>query len=209
MLCVFFLLNLINILLPVIVDYGIINLYKYFMVVKIMAKQKYLECGRAISTHGVRGTLRLESYCDTPEKLAKMRRLYYKNSAGEYIPMKVRAASIQKHMVLCTFEEITTLDDAIPYKGVTFYADRDDMKLPKGEHFIADMIGLNVIDAENGEIYGTLTDVITPGGRNVYVVDDVNGGQFMIPAVDEFVKKIETDGDNMGIYVKLIEGMRE
>lgn len=175
----------------------------------IMAKQKYLECGKAVSTHGVRGTLRLESYCDTPEKLAKMRRLYRKDRSGEYILMKVRAASVQKNMVLCTFEDITSLDDAIPYKGVVFYADRDDMKLPKGEHFIADMLGLNVIDADSGEIYGTLAEVITPGGRNVYVIDDVRGGQFMMPAVDEFVKKIATEGDDAGIYVKLIEGMRE
>lgn len=179
------------------------------MVVINMAKQKYLECGKAVSTHGVRGTLRLESYCDTPEKLAKMRHLYRRNSAGEYIKMKVRAASIQKNMVLCTFEDITTLDEAIPYKGVIFYADRDDMKLPKGEHFIADMLGLDIIDADSGEVYGKLADVITPGGRHVYVVDDVKGGQFMIPAVEEFVKNIVTDGDGAGIFVKLIEGMRE
>lgn len=174
-----------------------------------MAKQKYLECGKAVSTHGVRGTLRLESYCDTPEKLAKMRRLYKKTPSGEYVLMKVRAASIQKNMVLCTFEDITTLDEAIPYKGTVFYADRDDMKLPKGEHFIADMLGLAIIDNITGEIYGTLKEVLTPAGRNVYVVEDENGGTFMIPAVDAFVKRIETDGDEAGIYVELIEGMRE
>lgn len=173
-----------------------------------MAKQKYLECGKAVSTHGIKGTLRLESYCDTPEKLAKMRRMYRKNAAGEYILMKVRASSVQKQMVLCTFEDITTLDEAIGFKGTVFYADRDDMKLPEGEHFIADMLGLDVIDDLSGEIYGKLREVITPAGRNVYVVDDVNGGTFMVPAVDEFVKRIETDGDEAGIYVQLIEGMR-
>ena len=174
-----------------------------------MAKQKYLECGKAVSTHGVKGTLRLESYCDNPEKLAKMRRMYRKDKNGEYIPMKVRASSVQKQMVLCTFEDITTLDEAIAFKGTVFYADRDDMKLPEGEHFIADMLGLDIIDAETGEKYGILREVITPAGRNVYVVDDVNGGTFMIPAVDEFVKRIETEGQDAGIFVRLIEGMRE
>ena len=174
-----------------------------------MAKQKFLECGKAVSTHGVKGTLRLESYCDTPEKLAKMRRMYRKNSAGEYVAMKVIASSIQKQMVLCTFEDIKSLDEAIAYKGTVFYADRDDMKLPEGEHFIADMLGLDVFDAVSGEVYGKLKEVITPAGRNVYIVDDVNGGTFMIPAVDEFVKRIETEGDEAGIYVQLIEGMRE
>ena len=63
-----------------------------------MAKEKYLECGKAVSTHGVRGTLRLECYCDTPEKLAKMRRMYIKTETGEMKLMKVRAASVQREV---------------------------------------------------------------------------------------------------------------
>ena len=174
-----------------------------------MAKQKYLECGKAVSTHGVRGTLRLESYCDDPEVLAKLRKLYIKTPSGEFQCMKVRAASVQKTMVLCTFEAITTLEDAIRCKGTMFYADRNDLKLSDSAVFIADILGLNIIDNRTGEKYGTLAEVITPGGRDVYVVDDAAGGQFMIPAVPEFVKNIELEGDRAGIYVELIEGMRE
>lgn len=174
-----------------------------------MAKQKYLECGKAVSTHGVRGTVRLECYCDTPEKLAKLRTLYKKTASGEFAPMKVRAASVQKNMVLCTFEDIKSLDEAIPFKGTVLYADRDDLKLSKGEVFIADILGLDVVDSESAEKYGTLAEVISPSGRDVYVIDDVNGGQFMMPAVPEFVREIVTEGERAGIYVKLIEGMRE
>ena len=120
-----------------------------------MAKQQYLECGKAVSTHGVRGTLRLESYCDEPEVLAKLRRLYLKTPTGEYECMKVRAASVQKTMVLCTFEAITTLEDAIRYKGTTFYADRADLKLPQNSFFIADILGLKIIDNTSGECYSS------------------------------------------------------
>ena len=58
-----------------------------------------------------------------------------------------------------------------------------------------------------GEKYGVLKDVISPAGRDIYVVSDVNGGEFMIPAVDEFVREIDIDGGR--ILVHLIEGMRE
>ena len=172
-----------------------------------MPKQKYLECGRAVSTHGVRGTLRLESYCNTPETLAKLRKLYKKAPSGEFVQMKVRAASVQKNMVLVTFEDIKTLEEAILYKGTLFYADRNDFKNEEGDIFIADMLGLDVIDAYSGEKYGTLKDVISPGGRDVYVVSDVRGGEFMIPAVSEFIKEVDVDGEK--ILVSLIEGMRE
>ena len=173
-----------------------------------MAKQQYLECGKAVSTHGVRGTLRLESWCDTPETLARLRTLYRKTAAG-YAPMKVRAASVQKNMVLVSFEELTALEDAIPFKGTVFYADRNDFRTKEGDVFVADMLGLDVIDGETGEKFGTLREVISPGGRDVYVVDDVRGGEFMIPAVSAFVKEIVTEGEREGIYVSLIEGMRE
>lgn len=174
-----------------------------------MSKHQYLECGKAVSTHGIRGTLRLECYCDTPVTLARMKTLYKKEKDGTFTPMKVRAASVQKEMVLVSFADIQTVEEAIPYKGTTFYASRDDFRLGKGAVFVADIIGLDVIDFESGEKYGTLSEVITPGGREIYVVDDVRGGQFMIPVVPEFVKKITDEGEDEGIYVHLIDGMRE
>jgi len=174
-----------------------------------MAKEQYLECGKAVSTHGIRGTLRLENYCDTPETLAKIRTLYKKEKNGTFTPMKVRAASVQKQMVLVSFDTVTTVEEAIPYKGTTFYADRADFRLKKGAVFLADIIGLPVLDADSHEKIGTLAEVITPGGREVYVIDDVAGGQFMVPVVPEFVKNIADEGDDAGIYVKLIDGMRD
>ena len=175
----------------------------------IMAKQKYLECGKAVSTHGVRGTLRFECWCDTPETLAALKTIYRKAPDGSFIPMKVRSASVQKGMVLVSFEELTALEEAIPFKGTVFYADRDSIRREEGDVFVADLIGLSVVDAESGETYGTLAEVISPGGRDIYVVDDVRGGQFMIPAVAEFIREIVTEGEREGIYVSLIEGMRE
>lgn len=176
---------------------------------KIMPKEKYLECGKAVSTHGIRGTLRFECYCDTPETLAKIRTLYRKDKAGNVIPMKVSAASVQKEMVLVSFADIKTVEEAIPFKGTTFYADREDFRLEKGAVFIADILGLDVIDHETGEKYGVLDDVIKPGGREIYVVSDVCGGTFMIPVVPEFIKEIIDEGEKAGIYVTLIDGMRE
>ena len=172
-------------------------------------KQKYLECGKAVSTHGIRGTLRLESYCDTPETLARLRTLYMKSRAGEFVPMRVRAASVQKNMVLVSFHGLDTVEQAIPFKGTVFWCDRADIRLKEGAVFVADIIGLDVIDSETGEKTGVLADVISPAGREIYVVNDVNGGTFMIPVVDEFVKEIRDEGEGAGIYVKLIGGMRE
>lgn len=172
-------------------------------------KQPYLECGKAVSTHGIRGTLRFECWCDTPETMARLHTLYRKGSDGTMIPMKVKAASVQKGMVLITFADLATLEEAIPFKGTVFFAARSDFKLPEDTHFVTDLIGLDVIDEESGEKYGKLSEVITPGGREVYVVEDINGGSFMIPVVNEFIRRVIDEGPESGIYVRLIDGMRE
>ncbi len=174
-----------------------------------MAKEPYLECGMIVGTHGVRGTVRLECRCDSPKVLATLKVMYKKAKDGTMTPLKVKASSVQKNMVLCTYENVNSLDEAIPLKGTVVYAHRGDFKLKKGDHFIADMIGLPVVDAESGEPYGTLREVLHPGTHDVYVVDEGDGKTFMMPAVAEFVHRIEIEGDGAGIYVTLIEGMRE
>lgn len=173
-----------------------------------MALEKYLLCARVVGTHGVKGNVRLENYCDTPRVLAKLGTLYLK-SGNEYKPYKVEKASVQKEAVLAKLEGLDTLEEAITWKGRELYADREDFRMRKGEYFIADQIGLKVKDADTGEVFGTVNEILTGRIQDIYVVDDVNGGSFMIPSVPDFVKSVEVEGESAGVYVKLIEGMRE
>ena len=169
---------------------------------------EYLECAMIVSTHGVRGTVKLENRCDTPAVLASLKRMY-KKIGDTFIEMNVLHSSVQKNMVLTSFEGIGDVDTAAAMKGTVLYAAREDFKLKKGSYFIADIIGLPVIDCETGETHGILSEVISPAGRNIYVVEKPEGGNFMIPAVPEFVKKVVTDGDDRGVFVRLIEGMKD
>lgn len=174
-----------------------------------MAKEQYLECAKIVGTHGVRGMVRVECYCDTPASLAKLRRVYRKEKNGEYREMKILRGSVQKMMVLFALEGIDTLEAAIPLKGTTLYADRADFRLRPGDIFIADLLGLPVLDDMTGEKYGTLTDVTTTGVQDLYVVTAEDGSSFMIPGVPAFIKRRITEGEDAGVYVTLIEGMRE
>jgi len=173
-----------------------------------MALHPYLECAMIVGTHGVRGAVRLECRCNTPADLARLKTVY-RLKDGQYIPMTVVHASVQKQLVLATLEGITDLDMAIPLKGTVLYASREDLRLRRGDFFIADLIGLPVRDAESGEVYGKLLEVTQPSAQQIYLVEEPSGRTFMIPVVKEFVKKITIEGENAGIDVRLIEGMRE
>ena len=175
--------------------------------------QKYLECARVTSTHGVRGTLRLECRADSPKTLTRVPKMYILDKEKNVIKtLTLSHASVQKNMVLATFAEIATLEEAIPYRDTVLYADRKDIPLAPGAHFIADLIGLPVMDERFGNV-GVLTEVLSPAGQDIYVVKRENGSTFMFPCVSEFVKEIslgeEKDNRAAGIYVHLIDGFLE
>lgn len=168
----------------------------------VMSKLKYLECGKIINTHGVRGGLKLESWCDSPSDLAALDKVYLKIK-GEYEQHRVKRASVFKQFVLMEIDGVNDIDAASALRGKILYADREDISVDEGAYFIADIIGLPIIDELSGEKLGVLSDVINLGASDIYVVK-TESGEGMIPAVPEFIKRVDTES---GIYVALIEGM--
>ena len=167
-----------------------------------MAVNPYIECGKVVNTHGCFGGLKLESWCNSPKELASLRRLYLKKGA-DYTEYKVIKASVFKQFVIVTLDTVNDMDAALALKGQTVYAKRSDFHLKKGEYFIADLIGLPVIDADTNKVYGTLSETINRGASDIYVVK-TEDGERMIPAVEEFIDRIEID---KGIFVRPIAGM--
>ena len=171
--------------------------------------KKYLECAKAVNTHGVAGMLKMENRCDSPAVLAKLKTMYVLRGK-EYVPMEVERASVQKNMVLVKFMGVDSFEKAIEYKNEVFFAAREDFRLRKGDFFIADIIGLPVADDDDGRVIGTLADVLSPAGQQVYVVEKPDGATFMVPCVPEFIKEVSFgETRDAGIYVKLIKGMEE
>lgn len=169
---------------------------------KYMAKKQYLECGIIINTHGVRGDVKLESLCDSPEVLASLERVFVLEG-GKYREIEVKHASVFKQFVLATLEGIDDMDKAAAMKGTTLYASRDDFELSEGDYFIADLLGLPVIDNKDGKVYGKIKDVINRGASDIYVISTPTGER-MMPVVEEFVKRVDLES---GVFVETIPGL--
>lgn len=167
-----------------------------------MAERKYIECGKIINTHGCHGGLKLESWCNTPYELAELKRIYILQNDA-FVEKKIKKASVFKQFVVAEIQGITDMDTAMSLKNTVVYASRDDFNLDDGEYFIADLIGVDVIDAENGKVYGKLTDIINRGASDIYVVE-TQFGERMIPAVDEFIVRVDV---HEGVFVKVIPGL--
>ena len=164
----------------------------------MMNEEQYLEAGKIINTHGIRGEVKIQPWCDGPEFLLDFDRLYVEGKA-----MTVKSARIHKGNVLVLFEGINSIDEAETLKNKIVYLDREDVDLPEGRHFIADLIGLTVRNAETGEEIGKLVDVLDYPTQDIFVIKGEH--EYMIPAVDAFLREIHEDEGWMSLVV--LEGM--
>ena len=164
--------------------------------------KKYIECGKIINTHGCKGGMKIEPWSNSPKDLTALKRIYIKNK-GVYVEYNVAKASVFKQFVILELKEITDMEAALSLKNATLYAQREDFKLDDGEFFLADLIGLDVIDADSAKVYGKVKDIINRGASDIYIVDTPNGER-MIPAVDEFIKSVDL---SKGVFVRVIEGL--
>ena len=164
--------------------------------------KKYLECAVVANTHGINGAIKALSQCDTPEDLAALDRVYVEQ-LGVKRELKVTSSSVYKDMVIFTFEGVDDIDKAMRLKGRTLFADREDFGLDEGEFFLADIIGLDVIDADSKKVYGTIENVNTNSAQLLYEVKTPNGIR-LLPAVDAFIKEVVLEE---AVYVTPIKGL--
>jgi 16S rRNA processing protein RimM len=148
--------------------------------------EQLLEVGKVLNTHGVRGELKCESWCDEPEDLCALDTVYVNAK-----PYAIQNSRIHGAFVLLTLEGIGSIDDALPLKGKIITASRDAFQLEEGVHFVVDLIGLEARDANTGAVLGKVKEVLSYPAHDIYVIEGER--QLMIPDVPDFVKEIHAE----------------
>ncbi|MCC8182912.1 MAG: ribosome maturation factor RimM [Clostridiales bacterium] len=146
-------------------------------------KDSYLEVGKIVNTHGVRGEVKVESWCDEPEDLCQLEQLFM---GGR--PFRVLHSRLHGAFVLLTLEGVDSIDTALPLKGKVVQAERAQFELAEGVHFVVDLIGLEARHAETGETLGRVVDILEYPAQDIYVVQGEK--RYLIPDVPDFVRGI-------------------
>ncbi len=165
-------------------------------------KKRYLECGKIVATHGLRGEVKVLPWCDGPEALLPFGTLSLDRGATALAVEKARAA---KNMVLVKFRGLDSPEAVQPLRGKVLYLDREEDSLEEGQYYIQDLIGLTVVDAGSGQVYGTLQDVTETGANDVYHIAFPDGKVRLIPAIPQVVTGIDIDAGRMEI--RPLEGL--
>ncbi len=155
---------------------------------------EYIECGKIVGTHGIKGEVKIEPWCDSPDFLMEFEELFLKDGGK----MKVKSTRAHKGNILAVFEGISDLNAAAALIGTVVYLDRDDIELPDGAYFISDLIGTKVYNAVSGEYYGAIKQVLQNGAKDVYIVEN-NGKELLFPAIPEIIKSFDKENKKMDI----------
>lgn len=164
----------------------------------------YLEIGQIVSTHGTRGEVRLNPWCDTPEFVKRFKVLYSDASGnGEY---KVVSCRPHGNIAILKLDGVDTVEQASALRSKVLYMKRSDAKLPKGKWFIAELIGCECVDADdNSKIYGKITDVASGNANDVWYIQTPDGKEVLIPAIKDVV--ISCDIESGKAYIRALRGL--
>lgn len=165
-------------------------------------KKEFLECGKIVAAHGVRGTVKVEPWCDSPKVLAAQKRVFLAAGDGTYKEVRVVSASVSQNIVLMSLDGYSDRETVQGMKGTVLYLKREDIPVAPGAILLADMIGLPVIDDATGKILGTVKDV-TDSVASRLIVIETERGEVLLPDIKQFVKEISTE---RGVTVTPIPG---
>ena len=158
-------------------------------------KLEFIEAGEIVTTHGVRGEVKVLPWVDSPDVLCEFDRC---RIGG--VDYTIESCRIQKSCNLVKLSGIDTMEAAQAMRGKTIELFRED--IDDEVIFAAELIGMEVFCEE--DCIGKITDVLDYPGNSVYVVKGKY--EYMIPAVKQFI--LDTDMEANRMQVKLIEGMR-
>ena len=164
-------------------------------------KKQYLEAGKIVTTHGIKGEVKIMPYCDSAELLAEFDRLFIGKNHDEII---VERARVQKNMVIAKLEGINTPEEAEKLRNKILFMHRDDLELDDDTYFIQDLIGMEVKDADSDVLYGKISDVMQTGANDVYVVRGEER-EYLVPAIADVV--ISTDLDSNIMTIRPLDGL--
>lgn len=164
-------------------------------------KKDFLEIGKIVGTHGVRGMIRIQPWSDNGDFLTKFKNFYLENGNT-----KIEMDKITPHgnVVISAIKGVNTIEDAEKLRNQILYIKRSDAKLPEGRYFVSEIIGSKVIDAETDEQIGILTDVSQTGANDVWHIKK-GEKEYLVPAIPDVV--IDVDVNNDVVKIKPLKGI--
>ncbi len=168
--------------------------------------EEFFQVGAVTSTHGLRGEVKVFPTTDDPGRYKKLKEVLV-DTGKERQTHKIEHVRFFKQMVIVKFVGIDNINEVEKYKGAKLYVKRDEaLKLREDEYYFADLAGL-LVQTQEGEVLGTLKDILQTGANDVYVIGREHKKDLLIPAIKDCIKNVDLAGGTMTVH--LLPGLLE
>ncbi len=166
-----------------------------------LKNEDFFDIGKVINAHGVRGQIKVFPLTFDVQRFELLDTIdVYFEKNNRVQTFTIENLSYHKNLVLIKLKEINDMNEALGLKNGLIRIPRD-MALPlsENEYYVKDLIGLQVYK-EDGELLGTLDEVIETGANDVYRI-----GELLIPAIKQCILSVDIASKVMKVH--LLEGL--
>jgi 16S rRNA processing protein RimM len=176
-----------------------------------VAPEAMVQVGFVFRPHGMEGELKVNpEFTDDPARFEELDTVYLGQSPRAVVRHAVRSVRYQQTKrgvtVILGLADVDSRTAAEAVMKQNVYADEEALALGEDEVFIHDLVGLAVV-TEAGEALGTVANYVEMPAQDVFVVTRPDGGEAMIPAVDDFIVSVDLEADRL--VVRPIDGLLE
>ncbi len=179
--------------------------------------EKYFQVGVITSSHGLRGEVKVYPTTDDARRFRRLKEVIICREtgpdgahlvpSGEAQTLEVEDVKFSGQTVILKFKGIDSIEQAQQYRRASLMVPRENaVRLSRDEYYVADLIGLSVLN-EDGQEIGLLKDVMQTGANDVYVIGLSTGKEILLPAIRQCV--LEVDVEAGFVKVHILEGLEE
>ena len=170
-----------------------------------MEVKDFLNVGKIVNTHGIRGEVRVIRITDFEERFAPGSTLWIRDKNGNLVEAEVQSHRKHKNFDLVQFKGWNNINDVEHLKGSMLLVSKEDLEeLKEGEYYYFQIIGLDVYT--NDDMYiGKVKEILSPGANDVWVVKSDRGKEYLIPYINDVVKNVDIEGRRL--VIEPMEGL--
>ncbi|MED4603837.1 ribosome maturation factor RimM [Paenibacillus validus] len=169
--------------------------------------EKLYTVGKIVNTHGIRGELKIVPQTDfADERFAAGSKLVFVDpNSSATLPVTVESAREHKTMFIIRFRGFGNINEVEKYKGWLLKVEEKYLsELPDGEFYYHEIVGCTVV-TEEGETLGEITEILSPGANDVWVVKRPKGKPLLLPYIDDVILDVDVEGKK--VTARLMEGL--
>lgn len=164
------------------------------------------QVGVITSPHGVMGEVNVFPTTDDAKRFRRLKEIILVQGKTEKI-VEIENVKFFKQMVILKLKGYDDRDVVEKLRQCSLFVPREKaVRLQRDEYFIADLIGLKVLDGDaNDEELGTIEDVMQTGANDVYEIHMKDGRELLLPAIKQCILAVDVEAGFIRVHV--LEGL--